>query len=243
MDKFKLTDLKRQLFIRSSLLAISDLDEILGMNDVISADQVLFEIINKALREFESCYPLVLEMKLNRDQMGTCYGMEGFYEIKSNFTLYLDCVISEDQIVLVPNSTPQYRVMGSWPTFGNYVYFTEYRRPYIFLQDVPQTQQFYLRGICSRPIIPDYLPNKSFNPDSQKAAVYWMNEREGFRTNLFIDLCMTHLLDYIRQLKASINLPTMSVDVFSNVDSAYQELRGRCDQTILQSGWYGDLLV
>ena len=243
MDKFKLTELKQQLFIRSSLLAISGLDEILGMNDVISADQVLYEIINKALREFESCYPLILEMKLNREQMGTCYGMEGFYEIKSNFTLYLDCVISEDQIVLVPNSTPQYRVMGSWPVFGNYSYISEYRRPYVFLGDVPQNQQFYLRGICSRPIIPDYLPDKSFNPDSEKAAVYWMNSREGFRTSLFIDLCMVHLLDYIRQLKASITLPTMSVDVFSNVDSAYQELRGRCDQIILQSSWYGDLLV
>ena len=48
-------------------------------------------------------------MKLNKEQMGTCYGMPGFYEIKSNFTLYLDCIISEDQIVLVPNSIPQWR--------------------------------------------------------------------------------------------------------------------------------------
>jgi hypothetical protein len=243
MDKFKLTDLKKQLFIRSALLSINGLDEILGLNDALSPDEILYEIINKGLREFEQTNPLILEMKLNRDQMGTCYGMEGFYEIKSNFTLYLDCVISEDQIVLVPNAIPQYRVMGSWPVFGNYVFCSEYRRPYLFLGDLPQTQQFYLRGICSRPIIPDYLPDKSFNPDSQKAAVYWMNEREGFRTNLFIDLCLCYLLDYVRQLKASITLPTMSVDVFSNVDAAYQELRSRCDQTILQSGWYGDLLV
>lgn len=243
MDKFKLTDLKKQLFIRSALLSINGLDEILGLNDALSPDEILYEIINASLREFEQTNPLILEMKLNRDQMGTCYGMEGFYEIKSNFTLYLDCVISEDQIVLVPNATPQYRVMGSWPVFGNYVFCSEYRRPYLWLNDLPQTQQFYLRGICSRPIIPDYLPDKSFNPNSEKAAIYWMNEREGFRTNLFMDIAMCHLLDYIRQLKASITLPTMSVDVMANVDSAYQELRSRTDQLILQSGWYGDLLV
>lgn len=243
MDKFKLTDLKQQLFIRSSLIAVNSLDEILGLNDTLSSDQVLYEIINKALREFENYYPLILEMKMNRDQMGTCYGMEGFYEIKSNFTLFLSCMISEDQLILVPNSTPMFRVMGSWPVFGNYSYISEYRKPYIFLGDVPQNQQFYLRGICSRPIIPDYLPDKSFNPKSEKAAVYWMNEREGFKTNLFLDLCMCHLLDYIRQLKASITLPTMSIDVLANVDAGYQDLRSRVDNSLLQSSWYGDLLV
>ena len=142
MDKFKLTDLKKQLFIRSALLSINGLDEILGLNDALSPDEILYEIINRGLREFEQTNPLILEMKLNRDQMGTCYGMEGFYEIKSNFTLYLDCVISEDQIILVPNAIPQYRVMGSWPVFGNYVYCSEFRRPYLFLGDLPQTQQF-----------------------------------------------------------------------------------------------------
>ena len=33
---------------------------------------------------------------MNTEQMSTCYGMPGYYEVKSNFTLYLDCIISED---------------------------------------------------------------------------------------------------------------------------------------------------
>jgi len=57
-----------------------------------------------------------------------------------------------------------------------------------------------------------------------------------------MDLCMCHLLDYIRQLKASVQLPSMSVDVLVNVDSSYQELRARCETFALQSGWYGELL-
>lgn len=243
MDKFRLTELKRQLFIRSTLLSVNGLDEILGLNDSLSPDEILYEIINASLREFENYYPLILEMKMNKNQMGTCYGMQGFYEIKSNFTLYLDCVIGEDQLILVPNSIPMWRVMGSWPVFGNYSYVSEYRKPYVFLDDLPQDQQFYLRGICSRPIIPDYLPDKSFNPKSEKAAVYWMNEREGFKTNLFLDICLCRILDYIRQLKASITLPTMSVDILANVDASYQELRARIDSQELQAGWYGDLLV
>jgi hypothetical protein len=53
---------------------------------------------------------------------------------------------------------------------------------------------------------------------------------------------MCHLLDYIRQQKASVALPSMSVDVLANVDSAYSEARARADNYILQSGWYGELL-
>ena len=243
MDKVKLVDLKKRLFIRSSLIAIGSLDEILGLNDYISPDEILLELIKNAIKEFEVAYPLVLEMKLNRGQMGTCYGMDGWAEIKSNFTLYLDCMIGEDQIVLVPNSIPQWRVFGSYPTFGNYTYFSDYRRPYVFIADMPSQTEFYMRGLCTRPVIPDFLPDRTFNPASEKGAVYWMNINEGFRGDFFEDLCMCQILDYIRQLKASIQLPSMSVDVLSNVDSAYQELRSRCDQIQLQSSWYGDLLL
>jgi hypothetical protein len=28
-----------------------------------------------------------------------------------------------------------------------------------------------------------------------------------------------------------------------NVDNAYQELRGRCDQYVATSGWYGELVI
>ena len=244
MDKALLSDIKKKIFIRSSLIALSSLDEILGLNDYLSSDEILLEIIKKALREFEESNPLVLDMKINRGQMCTCAGLNGYCEIKSNFTLYLDCKIDEGQIILVPNSIPMWRIgTSSYPTPGSYTYFSDYRRPYVFMGDVPSLDQIYVRGICSRPIIPDFLPDKSFNPDSKKAAVYWMNIEEGARGNYFLDLVMVNLLGFIRQLKASIQLPNLSVDILGNVDSAYQELRSRCDQQGLQSGWYGELLL
>lgn len=131
----------------------------------------------------------------------------------------------------------------SYPTPGNYTYFSDYMRPYVFMRDLPSQDQFYIRGICSRPIIPDFLPDKSFNDKSRKAAIYWLNIEEGALGVYFMDLVMVHLLDFIRQLKASVQLPNASIDVLSNVDSAYQELRARCDQYALQSGWYGKLLI
>ncbi len=248
MDKVLLTDLKRKVFIRTSLIAIPSLDEILGLNDYLSADEILLEIFKKALREYENTVPLILEMKINKEQMSTCYGMDGFFEVKSNFTLWLDCMISEDQIILVPNSLPQWRICSnglgtsSYPTPGAWTYFTEYRKPYLFMGDMPSEYQFFMRGICSRPIVPDFRPDKTFNPDSQKAAIYWLDVENGARGNFFMDLVMCHVLDYIRQLKASITLPTMSVDVLGNVDAAYQDLRQRTEAYILQSSWYGELL-
>lgn len=145
---------------------------------------------------------------------------------------------------MVPNSIPMWRVgSSSYPVPGAYQYFTDYQRPYVFIGDMPSNDQFFIRGICSRPIIPDFLKDKTFNPKSKKAAIYWLNIEEGAQGNYFIDLCMCHLLDYIRQLKASVQLPTMSVDIYANLDSAYQETRSRCDAYQLQSSWYGSLLM
>ena len=95
----------------------------------------------------------------------------------------------------------------SYPTPGNYTYFSDYMRPYVFMGDMPSQDQFYIRGICSRPIIPDFLPDKSFNDKSKKAAIYWLNIEEGALSVYFMDLVMVHLLDFIRQLKASVQLP------------------------------------
>ena len=216
------------------------------MNDYLSADEILLEIIKEALREFEHTNPLILEMRVNKDQMCSCEGrgLIGYCEIKSNFTLFLDCKLAEDQIILVPNSLPQYRIGNlNYPGAGSYTYFTDYKRPYVYMEDVPRLNDFYIRGICSRPIIPDFLPDKSFNPNSDKAAIYWMNIEEGSLGVYFIDLCMVHLLDYVRNLKASLLLPGVAIDILNNIDSSYSELRSRCDNFMLQSGWYGQLLV
>lgn len=231
--------------MRSALIAVSSLDEILGLNDYLSADEILLEIIKKSLREFEISNPLVLEMKVSKDQLCTCHQLPGFYEICPNFISYLNDIITEDQIILVPQSTPQYRVSGlTAPSPNGYIWVTEYRRPYIYLADLIGTERFFLRGICSRPIIPDFTPDKKFNPDSKKSAIYWLDAEDGgARATYFVDLCMCNLLDYIRQLKASVQLPSMSVDVFGNVDAAYQELRARCDNYNLQSSWYGQMWI
>ena len=58
MDKTLLKDLKKKLFIRSALISLTSLDEILGLNDYLSADEILLEIFKKALREFEITYHL-----------------------------------------------------------------------------------------------------------------------------------------------------------------------------------------
>lgn len=246
MEKTRLVDLKKKILIRSSMLAIDSLEEIFGLNTYLSTDEVLLEIIKKALREFENTIPLIHEMRINLNQMGTCYNLEpGWYEIKSNFTLFLDCTIAEDQIILVPTAIPLVRYFGSWPTAGAYEFATDYRRPYIFLPDVLgySNPEFYMRALCARPIIPDFTENKEFNPDSKKAAIYWLNVEEGADGNYFMDLCMVHVLDYIRQLKASVQLVAMPIEILNNVDIAYQELRARCDNYALQSSWKGQLVI
>lgn len=263
MDKTLLTDLKRKVFIRSALISLDSLEDILSLNSYLSADEILLEIFKRALAEFELTNPLILEMPINREQMLSCTAPNGFMEIKSNFSLYLKCMLHESRIILVPRSIPQWRVGdnslttnfnsyfggSSIPQPGAYSYFTDYRKPYVFVGDLGLVQGIganglIIRGICSRPIVPDFLPDKTFNPSSETSAIYWMDvESGGARESYFMDLCLVHLLDFIRQMKASVSLPNTAVDVLSNVDAAYQELRSRCDQYALQSGWYGELLM
>ena len=264
MIKTLLCDLKKKMFIRSTLLGMSGLGEILGLNDEISEDEVLLEIIKMALREFELYEPLVLEMPVNSGQLGTCYGKPGWSEIKPNFTLYLKCLIDESQIILLPTSLPYWRIgdgygsysggyygsIGITPTFGNYQPFSDYQAPYIYTGDLGiydsagNQRSIYIKATVARPIVPSFTPDKKFNTADQASAIYWIDvETGGARGNFFMDLCMVHLLDYIRQLKASLQLPSVPVSILDNVDSAYQELRSRCDQYALQSGWYGELLT
>ena len=70
-----------------------------------------------------------------------------------------------------------------------------------------------------------------------------MNVEEGSRGNFFMDLCMVHVLDFLRQLKASIQLPNSPLEIMQQLDPAYSELRARCDQFQLQSSWYGEFLI
>ena len=171
MDVYKLTDLKEAVFIASALIAIPSLEEILGINPRFSPDIVFFELVKKSLKEFEQTCPLILEMKVNREQLRSDTAMPGFGEFKSNFTLYLDCLIAEDQIVLAPMSTPKWKFAGlSYIGDGSqgWQWVTEYNKPYIYLGDILNTDQFWLRGICARPIIPDWTSDKMFNEMSTR---------------------------------------------------------------------------
>ena len=252
MDITKLTDLKRKIFLRSALIPIDGLSDLLSLSDQFSGDEILEEIFKKSLRAFEYHYPLITEFRVARSQLCGCKRGDGWCEIKSNFeNLYLNCAIGEDQIILVPNATPKIRIAsgaglfgsGSYPYPGSYATSAPiaYDRPFIYLGDLGGIyDSFYMRGIYSRPLITDYNPDKTW---SDKGAIYWMNIEEGVLGQKFVDQCMVDVLDYIRGLNANLALPSLPVQMFQACDIAYQQTKAELDQFYLQSGWRGDLLV
>lgn len=251
MDITKLTDLRKKLFIRSALIPVDSLSELLELNDNFSGDEILEELVKKSLRAFEYHYPLITEFRVSKDQLCGCKRSDGWCEIKSNFPLYLNCSISEDQIVLVPNATPKIRVAsgsgiygsGSYPYPGSYSTSAPiaYERPFIFMGDMGGLyNQFYMHGIYSRPAIFTYNQDKTWSTDG---AIYWMNIEEGVLGQKFIDQCMVDILDYIRGLNSNLSLPSLPVQMFQAVDIAYQSLKAELDNFYLQSSWRGDLLI
>lgn len=251
MDITRLIDLRRKIFLRSALIPVDGLSELLEMSDNFSGDEILEEIIKKSLRAFEYHYPLITEFRVSRSQLCGCRRGDGWCEVKSNFPLYLNCAIGEDQIILVPNATPKIRIAsgagvygsGSYPYPGSYSTSAPiaYERPFIYLGDMGGIYDtFYMRGIYSRPMITDYSPDRKW---TEKGAIYWMNIEEGVLGQKFVDQCMVDVLDYIRGLNSNLALPSLPVQMFQACDVAYQQLKSELDQFYLQSGWRGDLLV
>ncbi len=245
MDVTKIKALKKKMFLRSALIPIDGLSEILDLNDNFSGDEILEELIKKSLRNFEFHHPLITEFRVTKGQLCGCKRGDGWCEIKDNFKLYRECAIGEDQIILVPNATPKLRTASSglysasYPYPGSYYLPIAYERPFIFLGEIVDIN-FYMRGIYSRPIYFEYTPDHKFTDNS---AIYWMNIEEGVLGQKFIDQCMVDLLDYIRGLKSNLQLPNLPISMFEACDNYYMNLKQELDQYYLQSNWRGELLV
>lgn len=244
MDKTKLSRLKEVVFLRSALIPLDGLGEIFELNENFSADQILGEIFRKSIRQWEYHFPLIWEDKIaDISQLQCCCGNEGlpgYYKICSNFDLFLNCLICEDQIILVPNTTPKIRVAGSFPYPGAYSNAViDYQKPYIHLGNFTGTS-FYLRSLCSRPLIMKFDESKNFTDDS---ILYWMDIENGVQGEEFVTQCMVNVLEYVRNLKGNLTLPNFSVDILGSTDVAYQTLKQELDQFYLQSSWRGDLLI
>lgn len=238
MEKILLSDLKTKIFKRSALIPIIGLSEILELNEEFSGDEIFTEIVRKSLANFEYFHPLILEMKIYYTEQDIDSAERPmYYKMVDNFNCYLDGRLSEDQIILVPNSVNGIRVQGSYTTVGSYFRQTDYDRPY--LQLAWSTGKYVVRGLCNRPIVEDYNPDKSY---SDKSSIYWMSF-DGVKGKIFLDQVLCDTLDYVRNLKSNISLPNFPAEIFGAADIAYQQTKMELDQYYLQSNWRGELLL
>ena len=242
MDKTSIKKLKEEVFLRSALISVGYLDDIFALNESFSADQILSALIKKALRAFEVHHPLVWESKLYIDQLCKCETPgPGYFKIESNFDAYKKCILSEDQIILVPNAMPKIRLVNSYPVPGAYWLPADYQRPYIHFGITPPSQMFYMRGVCSRPL--DIELDKTTKEFTDDSYIYWMNIDEGLLGEKFVLQVLCEILEYIKSLKGMLSLPNMPVDLFGSVETQWMNLKQELDQYYLQSAWRGDLLV
>ena len=238
MEKILLSNLRDKIFKRSALIQVNGLRDILELNDEFSGDELFTEIVRRSLANFEYYHPLILEMKIYYDEQSENSSERPMYfKMVDNFNCYLDGRLSEDQITLIPNSVNGIRTQGSYTTVGSYFRQTDYDRPY--LQIAWGVGRYVVRGICNRPLIESYNPDKTYN---DKASIYWMTF-DGVRGKVFLDQVLCDTLDYVRSLKSNIVLPNFPAEIFGAADIAYQQIKMELDQYYLQSNWRGDLLV
>lgn len=234
MNSVKLSDLKRMIFRRAAILPIPGLGELLSLNDDISADEILYELIRVGLRRFEFCNPLVTTSKVYIDKT-----KENRFEFINNFDAYLEGRVPEDLIEMIPQSiigiglTPNMisqelhrRIVYDRPVLSNFLF---------------STGVYYVRAIYDRPIIEDY--DEETKKFSDKARIYYIIPNVGSDYMKFEDFIYVEVLRYIHNLKTNMEVPGLPIQIFNAVDSTFNKLESELEQYSTSSLNNGSLII
>jgi len=196
-------------------MGIPSLEELLDINDVVSSDELLGEMVKDTLREFEHYQPLVLTQ---RTYITTTNG-EAI--LTDNFQAFLDNNIEEKDINLIPNAIIGISVTKNLRGATNKIRRFDYSNAPVIKELFISSGIYNIRGVFNRPFIEEYDTAGVARPEN---AIYYLDIRRGQQSARFLDACYMRLLTYIINLKNSLVIPNLPVDLFSQVESEYSRI-------------------
>jgi len=232
IPKVTIYDLYKDVFKRSTLIAIPNMSELLQVPDSeFSKWEIFSQIVKEALKVFEYAYPLGRIQKLYIEVEYNSRKAKYF----DNFTAYLDNLIDEDDIVLPIASCQGLAYNGyvnSQYPLRNFRFengeFTDFWYP---------TQVYYANCLCKRPLIEDYVRKEGTEHQmpTDKCAVYFLrmdldNQYTIFRDQVFIELCR-----YITTIKKNFGLANMPIELFQGLEEDYNNTKSKNEQIYQQA--------
>ena len=182
--------------------------------------------LRKALEEHEKVCPLYRRSRIfiNSDS----------FKFVDNFQAFLDCIITEDYLTLIPKATP-YSLASS---------MLHTRRSWIY--DKPLMKNVYNVGLVDCDYI-TYYPkvlkedkeSKDFTEDS---AIYFM-DIDGSKSEdvIFKDQFYYQLLTYLKGIKNNLRYPDMPIELMQGIDEEYQILQSKLQEFYRKCATHGRL--
>lgn len=210
MDSVGLIEIRDLIYRRSSLipLKLSKVKSIIKLSSDYSGDQIITEIIERALGVFERSKPYKGRFKYYLTPEDT-----GDIILYNNFNGYLSGSLDETQINLIPSA-----IFGISFSENN-SHATLFRR---FRYDAPViynsglgTEVAFILGIYKRPVITEYDAGGDYLPTSK---IYYLNKYDS-SWDRFIDQCLFEFLSYILRITRNITLPNLPVELFQAVET------------------------
>lgn len=235
MNFVNLKWLKREIFKRSTLIAIPNLNQLLELNEEFSADEVFFSIVKLAVQEFEKYFPLALQQRVYITP-----DAHGEFEFEDTFKAYMDGKITEYDIELIPNS-----ILGF--TTNYYTNFTTMIKLYRYINPPKLTDfcyapgAYFVRGLYSYPLWEEYTEESNCREFSKRAGIYYMLS-QGPQWKIFYDEVYRQFCRYIINLKKNNSMPNMPIELFQGIEEDLGKLESSIEQIYQQNlgngNWY-----
>lgn len=234
MNKVLLSDIEKETFKRTTLIAIPNLSELLSLNDNFTAKEVFFSIVKLAIQRYQNYFPLALMQKVYIVPTPS-----GEYDFIDNFDAYIAGKISEDDINLIPNAVLGFTT-NYYTNFSQMIRLFRYPYPPHMTDFGYSAGRYYVRTLCDHPIWEDYNPITKDYTD--KCAIYFFT-KNGPRWKIFFDEVYLQLCRYLINLKKNMDMPNMPIQMFQGLEEDFNNLNASQDQLYQQNLGTGDWMI
>ena len=224
MDKLTLTEIYKDTFKRSTLIAVPSIDELLAVEySEFTKQEIFYSIVESAVLNYSKYYPLVVQQKMfiNVDS-GTRVG-----EVNDTFDNYISGIADESSVCIRPMSVQglQYNgYVGSGYPLRNFRY--ENGKFWDFWYS---TGMYYGNCICQYPMFEDYDPVTKAYTD--KCAVYYIKKNLDSKYTIFRDEVYVQLCRYIMNIKKNMQLQNMPIELFNGLEEDYNNVKSDLQDT------------
>jgi hypothetical protein len=234
INKVTLKELNKDIFRRSTLISIPGLNEFFEIEESdYTSWEVFYGIVREALQKFEYYYPynfiqkLYIEVNINKRTARTF----------DNFKAYLDGIVSEDQLTIMPSSVQGLALNGytaSIYPLRNFRYEPPEFRDFWY-----STNVYYANTLINRPLFEEY--NEVSKEPTDRCALYFMNKDGDSQYKIFRDQLYVELCRYIVNMKKNMILPNMPIEVFQGLEEDMQKVESQLEQiyqnALVNSAW------